>query len=43
MHRSVLAVRYAAVVKYLHAQVGPRLFGGDLVVEDPAPPQPRPD
>ena len=27
---------YAAVVKYLHTQVGPRLFGGDLVVEDPA-------
>ncbi|TDO55571.1 helix-turn-helix protein [Kribbella sp. VKM Ac-2571] len=26
---------YAAVVKYLHPQVGPRLFGGD-VVEDPA-------
>ena len=27
---------YAAVVKYLHTQVGPRLFGGDLVVEDPS-------
>lgn len=27
---------YGAVVKYLHTQVGPRLFGGDLVVEDPA-------
>ncbi|MEV4264569.1 helix-turn-helix transcriptional regulator [Kribbella sp. NPDC049584] len=27
---------YAAVVKYLHTQVGPRLFGGDSVVEDPA-------
>ena len=27
---------YAAVVKYLHTQVGPRLFGGDHVVEDPA-------
>ncbi|TCC47968.1 XRE family transcriptional regulator [Kribbella capetownensis] len=26
---------YAAVVKYLHTQVGPRLFGGDVVVEDP--------
>ncbi|MGW6194826.1 helix-turn-helix domain-containing protein [Kribbella sp. NPDC055110] len=26
---------YAAVVKYLHTQVGPRLFGGDIVVEDP--------
>ncbi|MEV0790442.1 helix-turn-helix transcriptional regulator [Kribbella sp. NPDC050459] len=27
---------YTAVVKYLHTQVGPRLFGGNLVVEDPA-------
>jgi transcriptional regulator with XRE-family HTH domain len=27
---------YGAVVKYLHTQVGPRLFGGDVVVEDPA-------
>ena len=27
---------YAAVVKYLHTQVGPRLFGGDLGVEDSA-------
>jgi tetratricopeptide (TPR) repeat protein len=26
---------YAAVVKYLHMHVGPRLFGGDVVVEDP--------
>ncbi|MFD3402178.1 helix-turn-helix domain-containing protein [Kribbella sp. NPDC058693] len=27
---------YASVVRYLHTQVGPRLFGGDLEVEDPA-------
>ncbi|MEU0090060.1 helix-turn-helix transcriptional regulator [Kribbella sp. NPDC006257] len=27
---------YSSVVKYLHVQVGPRLFGGDLIIEDPA-------
>lgn len=27
---------YSAVAKYLHTQVGPRLFGGDPVVEVPA-------
>jgi transcriptional regulator with XRE-family HTH domain len=27
---------YGAVVKYLHMHVGPRMFGGDAVVEDPA-------
>jgi tetratricopeptide (TPR) repeat protein len=27
---------YSAVVKYLHSHIGPRLFGGDLVIEDPS-------
>lgn len=33
---------YGAVVKYLHSDVGPRLFGGDFDAESPAVSPPRP-